>query len=60
MVLGDIDLDPRFEYIIIYRNKKYNTLNTWSLPVGSFELNYKMMQENPDEEIVGVYKKIEV
>lgn len=39
MDLGSLDLDTRFEYLIIYKDKRYNTINTWTLGC-AFELNY--------------------
>ena len=58
MALGTVDLDPRFNYIIVYKHKDENTLNTWSLPKGSAELNLKLMMDNQNLEVVGVYKKL--
>ena len=55
MKLGSIDLSP-FEYLIIY--KKGEELNTWTLPEGSFQMNYKQMKKDKDIEIISVYKKL--
>ena len=57
MELGTLDLDTRFEYLIIYRNKNDNTINTWTLGF-AFKSNYKSMLETDYVEILGVYKKM--
>ena len=60
--LGTIDLSP-FEYLLVYKDNRDNppTLNTWTLPEGSFQLNYKSMRKSElkgNIEFVGVYKKM--
>ncbi len=57
MKLGSLDLDTRFEYLIIYKDKRNNTINTWTLGNG-FKSNYKSMVETDYVEILGVYKKL--
>lgn len=57
MEIGTIDLDTRFEYLVIYKNKNDNTINTWTLGIG-FKNNYKSMLETDYVEILGVYKKL--
>ena len=57
MKLGTLDLDTRFEYLIIYRDKNDNTVNTWTLGI-AFENNYKSMLRTDHIEILGVYKKL--
>lgn len=57
MKIGSLDLDTRFEYLIIYRNKNDNTINTWTLGI-AFKSNYKSMLETDYVEILGVYKKL--
>lgn len=57
MDLGSLDLDTRFEYLIIYKDKRYNTINTWILGC-AFELNYRQMIKDDNVEILGVYKKL--
>lgn len=43
MKLGNIDLS-NFEYLIEYSNPdEPNVMHTWTLPSGSFQLNYKSM-----------------
>lgn len=55
MKLGSIDLSP-FDYMIIY--KQNGELNTWTLPEGSFQMNYKQMKKDKTVEIVSVYKML--
>lgn len=57
MNVGSLDLDTRFEYLIIYKDKRDNTINTWTLGV-AFKNNYKSMTETDYVEILGVYKKL--
>ena len=57
MKIGSLDLDTRFEYLIIYKDKRYDTINTWTLGC-AFKLNYKQMLESDYVEILGVYKKL--
>ena len=57
MNIGSLDLDTRFEYLIIYKDKRDNTINTWTLGC-AFKLNYKQMIEDANVEILGVYKKL--
>lgn len=57
MNIGSLDLDTRFEYLIIYKDKRYNTINTWTLGVG-FKSNYKSMIKDGNIEILGIYKKL--
>ena len=57
MNIGSLDLDTRFEYLIIYKDKRYNAINTWTLGIG-FKNNYKSMIKDDNIEILGVYKKL--
>ena len=57
MKLGTLDLDTRFEYLIIYKDKRDNTINTWTLGA-AFKMNYKSMMKDDSIEILGVYKKL--
>lgn len=57
MKLGSLDLDTRFEYLIIYKDKRDETINTWTLGIG-FRNNYKSMMNCDYVEILGVYKKL--
>lgn len=55
MKLGTVDLSP-FEYLIVY--KQDGELNTWTLPEGSFQMNYKQIKKDKTVEIVSVYKRL--
>lgn len=57
MKLGSLDLDARFEYLIIYKDKRNDTINTWTLGC-AFKLNYQQMLQSDYVEILGVYKKL--
>ena len=57
MNIGSLDLDTRFEYLIIYKDKRNDTINTWTLGC-AFKLNYKQMLQSDYVEILGVYKKL--
>ena len=57
MNLGTLDLDTRFEYLIIYKDKRNNTINTWTLGT-AFKMNYKSMIKDDNIEILGVYRKL--
>lgn len=57
MKLGSLDLDTRFEYLIIYKDKRNDTINTWTLGC-AFKLNYQQMLQSDYVEILGVYKKL--
>ena len=57
MTIGQLDLDTRFEYLIIYKDKRNNTINTWTLGI-AFKNNYKQMLKDSNVEILGVYKKL--
>jgi hypothetical protein len=45
-----------FEYLIVY--KRDGDTNTWTLPEGSFQINYRMMKSDPECEIVNVYRRL--
>ena len=55
MDIGRLDLDPRCKYMIVYKDKKDNTVNTWTLGESAFRLNYKQMKESGDVEFLGIY-----
>lgn len=57
MNIGTLDFDTRFEYLIIYKHKNDDTINTWTLGIG-FKNNYKSMMNDNNVEILGVYKKL--
>lgn len=59
---GTIDLSP-FEYLLVYKDNRDNppTINTWTLPEGSFQMNYKQMKKSEQKgeiEFVSIYKKM--
>lgn len=57
MVYGKIDLQD-FEYLIKYSTPdKPNIINTWTLPEGSFQMNYKSMIKD-GYTIYSVYKRM--
>lgn len=58
MKLGTIDLDTRFEYMIVYKEKSDGTVNTWTLGESGFAVNYESMRQRDDAEILGVYRKL--
>ena len=48
MTEGRIDMgmvSDKYEYMIVYSEPNSNKVNTWVLPDGSFQLNYKSMSE---------------
>ena len=57
MNIGTLDFDTRFEYLVVYKRKSDNTINTWTLGI-AFKNNYKAMMEDDNVEILGVYKKL--
>ena len=57
MKFRSLDLDTRFEYLIVYKDKRDDTINTWTLGI-AFKNNYKSMLETDYVEILGVYKKL--
>ena len=59
MKIGNIDYDERCKYIIIYKDKRYNTFNTWTLQESGLRVNYEQMCNDKDIEILGVYKKMQ-
>lgn len=58
MKLGRLDLDSRFEYIVIYKDKRDNTVNTWTLNDGALRVNYKQMKKSGNVEFLGIYQKL--
>ena len=57
MKIGQLDLSP-FEYLIIYKDKRDDTINTWTLPEGSFQHNYAQMKKSGNVEFIGIYKQL--
>lgn len=58
MKLGRVDLDTRFEYIIVYKDKRDDTVNTWTLGESGLIVNYKQMKESGNVEFLGIYQKL--
>lgn len=58
MKIGTLDLDPRYEYIIVYRDKRYSTINTWTLGESALQINYRQMKASGNVEFLGIYKKL--
>ena len=59
MKLGRIDLDPRPEYMIVYEDKRNDTINTWTLDESVLAVNYKRMKQSGNVEFLGIYQKID-
>lgn len=58
MKIGTLDLDPRYEYIIVYRDKRDSTINTWTLNELALRINYRQMKASGNVEFLGIYKKL--
>lgn len=58
MNLGQLDLDPRWDYLLVYKDKRDNTINTWTLGESALRVNYKQMKESGNIEFLGIYKKL--
>lgn len=58
MNLGQLDLDPRWDYLLVYKDKRDNTINTWTLGESALRVNYKQMKESGNVEFLGIYKKL--
>lgn len=59
MKIGSVDLAPNFEYLIVYRDKRDDTVNTWTLNESSMVLNYKQMKQSGHVEFLGIYQKLD-
>ena len=58
MDIGRLDLDPRFEYMVVYKDKRDNTVNTWTLGESALRVNYNQMKESGNVEFLGIYQKL--
>lgn len=58
MKIGTLDLDTRYEYIIVYRDKRDSTINTWTLGESALQINYRQMKAGGNVEFLGIYKKL--
>lgn len=56
MKIGKVDLSPVYDYLIVYMDYD-GTVNTWTLPDGSFQQNYKSMR-NRGVKILNVYRRM--
>lgn len=58
MKIGNLDLDTRFEYMIIYKDKRDGSINTCTLGKEALRVNCKQMNEDSDVKILGIYRKL--
>lgn len=58
MNIGSLDLDPRYKYMIVYKDKRNNTINIWTLGESALQVNYKQMKNSGDVEFLGIYQKL--
>lgn len=58
MNIGKLDLDPKYEYLLVYRDKRDNSLNTWTLNEAALRVNYKQMKASGNVEFLGIYQKL--
>ena len=58
MNLGNMDLDTRFEYMIVYKDKRDNTINTSTMNKSALRMNYKQMKKSGDVIFLGIYQKL--
>lgn len=56
---GTVDCQP-LDFLIMYKRKDEDTINTWTVGGGALQVNYKQMNQDENVEIVGVYKKLNV
>lgn len=59
MTTGTVDCQP-LDFLIMYKRKDEDTINTWTIGLGALQVNYKQMKQDKNVEIVGVYKKLNV
>lgn len=58
MDVGRLDFDPRPDYMVVYKDKRDNTFNTWTLGESALRVNYKQMKDSGNVEFLGIYKKL--
>ena len=58
MDIGRLDLDPRCKYMIVYKDKRDDTINTWTLGECALQINYKQMKASGNVEFLGIYQKL--
>ena len=44
--------------MVVYKDKRDNTINTWTLGESALRVNYKQMKESGVVEFLGIYKKL--
>jgi hypothetical protein len=55
----DLDTDPRYKYLLVYKDKRDDTINTWTLDESALKVNYKQMKLSGDVEFLGIYRKLD-
>lgn len=58
MKIGNLDFDSRCEYMVVYKDKRDDTINTWTLGESALRVNYRQMKESGDVEFIGIYRKL--
>lgn len=58
MKIGNLDFDPRCEYMVVYKDKRDDTINTWTLGESALRVNYRQMKESGYVEFIGIYRKL--
>lgn len=58
MEIGKLDLDPRCNYMIVYRDKRDDTVNTWTLNELALQVNYRQMKASGNVEFLGIYQRL--
>lgn len=58
MEIGRLDLDPRCTYLLVYKDIRDNTVNTWTLQELALRINYRQMLDSGHVEFLGIYKKL--
>jgi hypothetical protein len=59
MEIGSLDFDPRCKYLLVYKDKRDNTFNTWALQESGLKYNYKQMKSSGYVEFLGIYQKLD-
>lgn len=57
MKLGTIDLSP-YEYLLVYKRKDNETINTLTLGESALRVNYPKMKRDKNVEFIGIYKNM--
>ena len=56
MEIGRLDLDPKFEYLLVY--ERNGRINTWTLGKLGLQVNYPKMKKDKNIKFLGIYKKL--